>query len=310
MIIRSSTDTHFRTTRPVFRTDKNYLGESLLKFSQIFNGADAVFHAGDFVHSSQGDMFLLAELINFFDEYKEVEFYLTPGQHDLRFHKYIEGSVIGILNRAVKNFHIMDPEKPIFLGKKKFVFQSCWWNHKIPKPVKSAGVNVLVIHRMFIPTRKEKLYPGQKALSADTFLKKHGFDIIISGDNHNHFYFQSGNRIFFNGGSLMRSGADQLGHCPQYLELNTERLGYEIHEIKIKPAKEVFDLSAIKRRKKLKKEKNYLDSAGSFIRELEMDRKSGSAVFRETAFEDLKKYDKKKRILGIIEQIFNEAEEL
>jgi hypothetical protein len=64
-------------------------------------------------------------------------------------------------------------------------------------------------------TNTKRLHPGADATGARTLLKNlSGYDLILSGDNHQRFTLEHRGRRVVNPGSVFRTVADQVDHTP------------------------------------------------------------------------------------------------
>jgi len=64
---------------------------------------------------------------------------------------------------------------------------------------------------------KKDPYHGAGGDSAKKLLEKMaGFDLIVTGDNHEPFTVRDGKRLLVNAGSMMRMRADQMDHKPRF----------------------------------------------------------------------------------------------
>jgi hypothetical protein len=117
------------------------------------------------------------------------------------------------------------------------------WGEEIPEldPINELPTNILLIHKMFV---LDKLWEGQEDfIRTLIFLKRTKWDLIVSGDNHQHFMsFATGDRFHVNCGSLMRQNIDQKNHKPVVYIYDTVERTVKKYDIPIDPIEEVMDL--------------------------------------------------------------------
>ena len=72
---------------------------------------------------------------------------------------------------------------------------------------------IAIIHEFVYKGRSP--FPGATGKVTGMMKKLPGFDLILCGDNHKPFTHRSGDQLFVNPGSIMRSKADQINHKPR-----------------------------------------------------------------------------------------------
>ena len=163
---------------------------------------------------------------------KDIKMLCVAGNHDLPGHdieNLSESAIGGLIDSNVVE---LLNESPMRI--KKCNIYGCSWDCEIPAPELGDGKNILVIHKMII--NQLPLWPGQEAPKAiDILMQNPGYDLIVSGDNHNTFVAEYNNRLLVNAGSMMRSTTKQFDHKPcmflYYPESNSvEKIFYPIED--------------------------------------------------------------------------------
>jgi DNA repair exonuclease SbcCD nuclease subunit len=237
-------DWHLRATKPRFRIDK-YVETQNRKISWIFEtakeyGCEAILQPGDLFDSFDVPNKLKIELIKKFKEYTDIPIITVFGQHDLKYRNYAD-TVLSL-------FREVDVVNPLALGVRLYIGKDeevcvygSGWDDSVPTP--DSGVfNILLTHEMIVGNGV--LWYGQEDyIEAKDALKKwEGFDLIVSGDNHQAFNYKSADRMLLNCGSLMRTTIAQRDHQPVVWIYNTDTKSAECLKVPIEPIEEVMDL--------------------------------------------------------------------
>lgn len=254
-------DWHLTTRTPRNRID-DYPQSQRKKIAFIFSLAveenvKAILQPGDAVdhslHRYNTPDSLKREYILFFKE-KRIPIITIPGQHDMRYHSSdVSNTPLGVFESAANVTVITNEFPEVLLGgvNKEVMIYGAGWNKEVPKIQKKLkGVNILLTHRMII--KNKKVWGGQKEYDkADALLRKHEFDLIVSGDNHQAFIQRDGKKWLVNCGSLMRSKIDQVNHKPVVYIYDTEKLSLTPHLIPIEPFEDVMNIEeAVKEKEK------------------------------------------------------------
>jgi hypothetical protein len=137
----------------------------------------------------------------------------VPGQHDLPYHhiENYEESSLAVLEAATDS-HVLVNDKPIVHN--EMAFHGYWWGSPgQQRPLVDGIRNIAIMHRMTWTVTVP--YEGCKADSAHKLLASlPNYDLIVTGDNHQHFIVKHNNQILVNCGSVMRREADQVDHKP------------------------------------------------------------------------------------------------
>jgi len=239
-----SGDWHLRERTPQARTD-DYFAAQEKKVGWVLNLAQkreaSILHAGDLINSEPPSRFVLRWFIQRMIDEEFEDFYTVFGQHEMLHHslKSLNRTGLSVLD-AAGTVKIVDSDENLWsFPSERVELIGCHWGQEIPRREKVKGwIKILLIHRMIV---KQELWAGQTADYGKAFLMKHNeYDLIVSGDNHQHFMFQVGDRYLFNAGSLMRMKADQLDHKPCVGLYDTETKELEVVEVPCTPAEEVL----------------------------------------------------------------------
>jgi len=162
----------------------------------------------------------------------------VPGQHDMRYHTgNIKNTPYGVLSEGVP-FTVLD-ERPYVFKDNIYIYGAAW-NKPIPKIITPDCFNILVIHKMIVI---EKLWDDQEDYQvAGSFLRRNDFDLIVSGDNHQEFYYHVDNKVLINAGSLMRNRIDQINYKPCVFTFDTNMKTFKKIHVPVASFKDVFDL--------------------------------------------------------------------
>jgi hypothetical protein len=147
------------------------------------------------------------------------EMWAVPGQHDLPYHSLdqIHLSAFQTLVLAGK-LEPFDQGGTSFIGRGSTPFWvgSAGWGARLPPPPASNSLlKVGVVHRYLFVGRHGYQGAPSSALpdNQDDFA---GYDVIVSGDNHNRFECKlERGGVLWNCGSMMRRAVDQISHCPR-----------------------------------------------------------------------------------------------
>ena len=225
-------DWHLRERPPEARRD-DYFQEQNKKLDWVFGLAKregaAIVQPGDFFNSNPPTEFLKQWVIRKITE-KGLRIYTVFGQHDLLHHSLQSLDRTGLSVLEAAGVVTILNGRGVLLVKERVRLVGCHWGQEVPRLRRREGVTtVLVMHRMVI---KEPLWPGQQADDGKVLLRKYPeYDLIITGDNHQCFMFESGGRFLFNAGSLMRMTASQFAHEPTVGIYDTK--GREFRTVKI-----------------------------------------------------------------------------
>ncbi len=233
-------DLHIRDTIPVNRID-DFTETLFNKLDFIFNHCidnyiQTILFPGDVFNSPIQPYHTLIRTLERFhgNEYFKMYILACYGQHDLLFHNKNNREVALNVIESGKALTILDNVVTI----DGINFYGCHYGDDIPE-IKTEGINILIMHKMVID--KNKLWDKQEVYSQSShLLRKHKYNLIVCGDNHNLFTNNYRTRFLVNAGSLMRTRIDQYNHKPCFFIYDTDEKTLERIEIPIKPFVEVF----------------------------------------------------------------------
>jgi predicted phosphodiesterase len=248
MKILCGPDLHIRVTAPEHRID-DFVRTQIYKIKWILSlasdeGCKMILFPGDLTDHSRLPYYIVDHYIRIFKNFSEDTFIILTvrGQHDMLYHvesqntPYSVMDAGGAISHVGGTSHLYDTTIGISGVDFDGEIQEVVWD------LVRGQVNILLIHKMFVD---DKLWEGQEEYErANIFLTKNKWDLIVSGDNHQHFMFQSRGRFHVNCGSLMRQNIDQLHHQPVVYIYDTENKTLTPHYIPIDPAEEVFNIEA------------------------------------------------------------------
>ena len=170
----------------------------------------------------------------------------------MRYHSSdIKNTPLGVLQAAGVVTII---EKPTSLDEQATI-HGAGWEQDIPEPYQRGFPEtiptILLLHMLI---SDKPLYPGHANVHSGWMLNKCKFDLIVSGDNHQHFTNQTSDaRWLINCGSLMRSSIDQKDHQPVVYIYEESKNPISIF-LKVKPFEEVMNIEEAKKEKERNKE--------------------------------------------------------
>jgi hypothetical protein len=229
-------DVHLRDAVPECRTD-DFLAAQFRKLQAIrdlqeANGGCPVLCAGDVFDHWKPSPWLLQAVIPLVRNW-----IVVPGQHDLPQHSLalFDKSGLAVLERAGCVQVLEDPVGPVAIKDGEAIVSGFPWG---AEPSGIAGdeepyKRVALIHRLVYPGKPP--FPGAESKGGppkDLLRKMKGFDLVVSGDNHQTFTDAAGGtaslttggpkrtlelsapQILVNPGSMMRTTAAQADHEP------------------------------------------------------------------------------------------------
>lgn len=296
MKILGLSDIHIKETATRNRID-NYYETQFGKLEWGLNlgiekKVDIVLFAGDITHTVRASYKSIIKLINLFKRFGKDRVFTVLGQHDSRLRNLSTDNVpMGVLESA--NVITVLNSSPIVIDNVHLYGSS--YGEEIPEIKDESVFNVLSIHKMVI---KEKLWEAQTDfIQANILLRKHKFDLILSGDNHTFFTEKFKDRHLLNLGSIMRMTSLQIEHIPQCVIFDTDTRNFEIFTIPHKSAEVVFDLNKIEKEKTLRQENEKIKE---YVELLAMDEETIQIKFEDNILGYIKKHGLNKNIEKII----------
>lgn len=239
-------DLHLSPRVPKCRSEEEYVPAMLKKLEfirdlQEQHGGIPVLCAGDVVdkwYLDKGEQWFVTQIIQLMNNWIAI-----PGQHDLPQHnvELYDKSWLATLEEA-NCIEVFEEPHIYKMLNREGVFNSIYtlpWGTEPTGCVKEDTHTIALIHRMVYQGKPP--YPGAEkdgGAAKSLMRKMKGFDLIVSGDNHETFVEEIGDRLLVNPGSMMRTSAKQIDHEPSvffwYAEGNTvERvaLPYDRHAV-------------------------------------------------------------------------------
>lgn len=245
-------DLHLTNQRPRNRID-DYEDTVLQKLIFIYetavrNECSWILQPGDFFDNPSPSYSFFGKVIERLEHYQRrynLGTLTVMGQHDLKFRNR-DNTALDALSKA----SVVVNGQGLFVPYAQIYIHCVSWGEEIPAIKNPDAFNVLLIHKMIV--NDKPLWDGQEGHEfARAFLRKHKFDLIVSGDNHKCFWDSWGDRYIFNLGSMMRSSIAQVDHQPHVVVFDTTfPRGYIEIPIPIKPAEEVFRIEEVQEEKK------------------------------------------------------------
>lgn len=231
-------DVHYTDKPPENRID-DYVSELKRKLRIALKSSLTslfVLQPGDFTDSPILSYSAYISLANIVSPYK---IYTIYGQHDMKYRN--KGNTpLDALGNNISNFTILKNKEK--LDSDVWLYP-CSYDEEVPEIETPDCFNILLIHKMLVHSYElewmKEYYTGL------SFLKKHKYDLIISGDNHKFFTAKFGinkMRYLINCGSLMRSNIDQINHAPSYFIFDTDTRSYKRYLVPINDWSQVFDI--------------------------------------------------------------------
>lgn len=278
-------DTHLREDQPVARMD-DYQISQFTKFEFLLKEAKRlkvpIFHGGDIFDKAKCSKGFENKIIDIINQY-QVELNIIPGNHDLPYHKLseLDNSSLGILSR--NNFvHVFQNEldKVYHFAFPSFILGMV---HTFLYKEKEDGISI------------DGKFLGSKA---KTFLKKHSeCDVILSGDNHQHFIIEEKGRLLINPGSMMRMTANQEGFSPYFIILYEDQ-SYKVEEFP-------FEVGIINR-DHLEKKENYDERMEKFVSKISGEGEEISLSFTKNVYNYIEGNKVRKPVAEIIKEVIEE----
>lgn len=253
-------DLHLRTSTPINRID-DYVTNQFNKLEQAFetfSEEECVFilQPGDWFDNFGKDSYGVTNHAIALLMFYRIPIYLVFGQHDIKFHnKDLTDIPIQTLNETKLVQQLTNNPEIIKLNEKqRLKLYGANWNEPLPKARKVKNIiNILVAHTMVI--KNKKLWPGQTDYKVARQLPNLGYDLVVTGDNHQAFTWK--NQVI-NCGSLMRMRSDQDKHHPTFAIYDTIEKTLDMHYYDILPSNTVFKLKEVEEKKESEERRDNL----------------------------------------------------
>lgn len=254
-------DEHRRRSAPAHRLD-DYAAVHYRKSKEILqiaveNDCRIVLYPGDVYDTANTPHNLLVEYLDLHNSFvgnwaePDLIYGVVWGQHDQRYHTTAhENTPLGVLCAGCKTMKALTAT-PYTVEDKNgppVHLYGASWGEEIPE-VTTEGCNILVTHRMVIPSVDKKAWATQTEdqYTVPTVLLTKGFSLIVAGDNHGQFVVTSlkHRASLINAGSVMRSSTAQIDHTPAVYVYDTVAKTIVPHFLRIADAKKVFNLEVV-----------------------------------------------------------------
>lgn len=194
-------DIHISEKTPACRTD-DYIKAQLAKLrflAMLQEEHEApILDAGDFCDRWDAPHLILNKVIKCLRKFK-YPFYTIPGNHDLPQHRvgglsesalgtFVAAGLLSIIPDGVFNFE---------------------------------GRRIKVLHK-FVYKSERPIYASLSCSAKNVLADYQGFDLVLTGDNHDPFVYKSGGRLLVNPGSMLRSTVQQIDHEPRVYVYDSE----------------------------------------------------------------------------------------
>ncbi len=247
-------DLHFTKRKPRARTDKDYLSTMVDKLKEALtyaqnNEIEIVLQPGDWFDTAKVSHEVVSKVCSVLEKYRNcLSIFCVAGQHDLHFHNTNNPNIpLNVLKEAGL-LYIVPNSSPVQIGNSSCYIYGTSWGQKIPKTTMD-GFSILLIHTMVIPNKNEKLWEAQEDYIVGKDLFSYGFDLVVSGDNHNSFFVQNEKGTLINAGSMMRSTVAQIKHRPGFYIFDTDTK--EVKKVLYTVKNDTLDLSVKERKEEI-----------------------------------------------------------
>lgn len=197
--------------------------EYVLKYAKDNNMV--ILQAGDLFDKSRS-WDILNKFIDISNKWG-VPIYTIFGQHDQTFRTTDSSNMMNIL---IKTSHLkLLTKKPVALSKFIHVY-GCSYGNDVPAIANKKVKNILVVHQEIGST---KMKIGETEITgAEEFAGKYiDYDLILCGDIHEEFYYNTKNGFILNTGCMLRKTVDLIDHKPCFAVLDTDVWYLSRHEI-------------------------------------------------------------------------------
>ena len=236
-------DVHLRDTQPVCRKDDFWEAQkSKLKWLRSFHkdlGIEVpILCGGDVFHEWKTS----PKLIDMALDYLPKNLIAIPGQHDMPNHSYkmINESGYGILSKIKKIQNDIGIDRAIIdRGKNQLIIWFFPYGEKLRSVQTSFGdINIAVVHHFVYKGRKP--FPGQLTGVKGLLKKLENYQLVITGDNHHPFTYQTDDQLLINPGCFSRQKADEVVIRPRVYIWYAEDNSFDIEYIPVGDSEEVI----------------------------------------------------------------------
>jgi DNA repair exonuclease SbcCD nuclease subunit len=239
-------DIHLRDDQPECRTDDFIEAQTkklrwLSKLQQRY--ACPVLIAGDLFNKWKPSPWLLAYALRELPD----RIIAIPGQHDLPAHSLdqIDKSGIEVLAEAGK-IELLEPSRSLYNKTEIFGIVGFPWGVELEDTKRTGKFKIALVHKL-IYKAKELPFPGADSVGSSVrgiAKALSGYDVIVTGDNHQTICEKVGDSWVVNAGSFMRTTAAQIKHEPSVFLLYDD---YTVGQLRIPCSKGVITRDHIDR---------------------------------------------------------------
>jgi len=239
-----TSDTHFKSRRPLRRTDVDFFAAQMKKLDEIVaycidNKVKAFLHAGDMWDVALPEYGILNSVAERYQKlYKAgIDCYITPGSHDLLGYRIDSLSKTGIgtlIHTGLLKTLIgpQDVHGVSFYGVPALL-------HHTVEPYKKIPTNYIIITHNIVtsdPVNFEHL------TFKDLSFSEAG-RVFLCAHYHKFFKMQVGNNYFFSTGPLIRGDKNEHDHTPNILVLDISAAGLVFNSKFINCDQNIMDLT-------------------------------------------------------------------
>lgn len=235
-------DIHLRDTQPICRKDDFWETQkkklNWLRSLQKAVGKDVpVLCAGDVFHEWKTS----PKLINMALDHLPNRFISIPGNHEMPDHNYalMDESGYGVLSKTNKIWNNVGIHKGVFGGSKNIDIWFFPYGKKLRSmPPEPPNIDIALVHHFVYKGRKP--FPGQLTGVKSLLKKLKGYKLVITGDNHQPFTYQTDDQLLINPGCFSRQKADEATIRPRAYLWYSQDNSFDIEYLPIEDSEEVI----------------------------------------------------------------------
>lgn len=219
------TDVHLVYNQPPARLDK-IIDTQFKKLKNVLDIArenNAILIIGGDFCDTPRSWYLLPDIMDILNLYKDVKIYAVYGQHDTYFYnkETRHATNLGILVKA-DLINLLEETPTVFNDVHIYGVHT---TESIPEVVDDTALNILIIHA---PISDVGLFSSHNYINALDFINTHKeFNIVLCGDIHRRFQVDSddGKRVILNTGPLLRLKGTEYNmmHIPGVYLIDTNK---------------------------------------------------------------------------------------
>lgn len=237
------TDLHLTPYRPVARTEEDrreWLATQLDKLEQVFsyaraNSISTIICAGDVFdkHQFNNSVLFITSLIAFFNKYSDITFITICGNHDLKYNTIsnLDQSLLSLFDATCPNFRVQQESLKVITGTGDIIFDFFQYG-EVLKPKNKGDFSIAVLHENIFESTVPHFMQGY--IPATLASELPGYNLYISGHNHQKFCARYSDFTVINGGSLLRLNTLQKDFKPSFWKVDITGLSPIITEIPLR----------------------------------------------------------------------------